>query len=112
MTAAVLLLCLLAPAPKDRPPPALVPSSTWMLWHGIECETHWHRDGQYSCLWAGRWWHGRWKCEGGTLTVEEWPGDDERSRSAWSVRLSSPDAGVMGGRSAWRVRPLTGGRVY
>lgn len=108
-----LFLLLFAPAPtlrpaKPAPPPAIVPASVVMTWSGVDCETHFHADGFYSCQWAGRWWHGRWSQAGGVLSVEEWPIDAPLHRATWRVRLRCPASGVLDGGSPWRLTSMAG----
>lgn len=114
MSAAVILLALLAPAPAVKPPPPPpsipAPCATVMTWRGIDAETHFRAEGVYSCLWQGRWWTGHWRQEAGVLHVEEWPVDSPANVSKWSVKLSSREAGTMA-ETAWKIRPLGGGRV-
>lgn len=115
MSVAVLLMlaqaALAAPAPavKPPPPPPTIPApcATVMTWRAIDAETHFRAEGEYRCLWMGRWWEGRWAQKDGLLSVEEWPADSPAAVARWSVRLSSRDAGDMGG-TAWKIRPLAG----
>lgn len=111
MTVAVMLLCLLAPAPKDRPPPpppVLVFGVYEMTWHGVEAYTVFHADSFYACRWHGRWWHGRWKMERGALLVEEWPMEEPHRRSTWTVKLKCPRTGAFAGGTPWKITPLAG----
>jgi hypothetical protein len=112
MNAAILLCALAAPAPppkKALPPPAIpAPCATIMTWKGTDAVTHFHPDGVYTCCWCGRWWDGTWSQSGGILRVEEWPRDSvDAGIGRWEVRLSAPDAGLLG-ETAWKIRPLIG----
>lgn len=115
MNAAVLLLLLSAPhAPAPflaRPsPPAFAGGVVVMTWRGVEADTGFMAGSHYWCVWHGTWYHGEWACEGGVLTVTEWPMWTARhgERSTWSARLSCPASGVMPCGAAWSVRPLPG----
>ena len=96
--------CLLAPAPKEAQP-ALVPGSYLMTWRGVTAPTMFHANGSYACYWHGAWWQGQWRQTKGVLSVEEWPaGNPDHVALRWSVKLSSPATGDLGG-TLWFVAP-------
>src|SRR5690349_3722756 len=105
MIYAAVVMVLLAPAPlkKPGPPPVVAAGSFVMTWRGVEATTHLCADGFYACHWQGRWWYGAWKCKDGLLTVEEYPDDDPKSVTKWSIKLSSPTTGVLNGDSPWKL---------
>jgi hypothetical protein len=96
MFAAMICVCLAAPAPL--PPRKVTPlditKATVMDWCGETCAVQFKADGTYWCHFKGRQWVGTWKIVGREyeqphLMVEE-NVLGETGRFSWSVRLQWP----------------------
>jgi hypothetical protein len=114
MNALVLVLVMLAPAPRvvEKPLPSMAHGTYVMTWKGIDATTHFHADGFFACYWQGRWWHGTWKQERGRVAVEEWPLDQPESKSKWTIILTDPKSGFMTEGPAWKIRSAeAGGKI-
>ncbi len=113
----IALATLAAPVPYAvKPQPrfpvrAIVPGRYMMHWAGTVIEARFRKDGSFSGLWGGGWWHGSWSQKNGTLWVHEqaedasaypccgcggpWDGTSTRPQSLWRVELLSPRSGML-----------------